>query len=157
MAQDELRDVDGFCRKIESMVQLQRDTPTFFDQARTPLPHSATATQPPVRPPARPPCEQRVPAVGPPCDPRCAQVGPCVSLICDAACDHHVKLQPGFVSIALSVKVVEGVVIQVDPCAVVAPRAKGVIVREHMKRAGRNMLGRSLSSGGSPAGSHTAE
>jgi hypothetical protein len=31
----------------------------------------------------------------------------------------------------------------VDPAAVVAPRAKAVVVREHIKRKGRNLLGRS--------------
>lgn len=41
-----------------------------------------------------------------------------------------------------------------DPAAVVAPRAKAVVVREHIKRKGRNLLGRSpltgrlMSSGG---------
>ena len=75
------------------------------------------------------------------------QIGPCIELICNAACDHHVKLRSGFVAIALSVKVVEGAVVQADPLAVVAPRAKAVIVREHAKRKGRAMLNRSLSTG----------
>jgi hypothetical protein len=75
------------------------------------------------------------------------QVSGCISLICNSACDHCVKLKSGFISIALSVKVVEGAVIQVDPMAKVAPLAKVVIVREHVKRKGRNLLGRSLSTG----------
>jgi hypothetical protein len=36
---------------------------------------------------------------------------------------------------------------QVDPAAVVAPRAKAVVVREHIKRKGRNLLGRSPRTG----------
>lgn len=75
------------------------------------------------------------------------QLGECISIICQAACDHHVKMKASFISIALSVKVVEGAVIQVDRDAVVAPRAKPIVVREHMKRKGRAMLGRSLSTG----------
>jgi aarF domain-containing kinase len=100
------RDLDGFCAKIQTMVELARDSPTFFDQ-----------------------------------------VSDCISIICEAACDHRVKLQGGFISIALSVKVVEGSVIQVDPRAVVAPRAKPVVVREHIRRKGRNLLGRSTETG----------
>lgn len=75
------------------------------------------------------------------------QIGPCIEIICNAACDHHVKLRSGFAAIALSVKVVEGAVVQADPLAVVAPRAKAVIVREHAKRMGRAILNRSLSTG----------
>jgi len=75
------------------------------------------------------------------------QIGPCIATICNAACDHHVKLRSGFVAIALSVKVVEGAVVQADPLAVVAPRAKAVIVREHARRKGRAMLNRSLITG----------
>ena len=45
-------------------------------------------------------------------------------------------MQAGFISIALGVKVVEGSVLQVDPLCVVAPRAKAVVVREHMRRKG---------------------
>ena len=56
-------------------------------------------------------------------------------------------LAGGFVSIALSVKVVEGAVVQIDPLAVVAPRAKAVVVREHVKRQGRNLLKRRESTG----------
>lgn len=69
------------------------------------------------------------------------KLGECISLICQAACDHQVKLQSGFISIALSVKVVEGALLQVDPLCVVAPRAKAVVVREHMRRKGAKLLG----------------
>jgi len=62
------------------------------------------------------------------------KVGECIGLICEAACEHHVRMQSGFISIALSVKVVEGALLQVDPLCVVAPRAKAVIMREHLKR-----------------------
>uniref|UniRef100_A0A7S0L238 Protein kinase domain-containing protein n=1 Tax=Coccolithus braarudii TaxID=221442 RepID=A0A7S0L238_9EUKA len=62
------------------------------------------------------------------------QVGAHISVICNAACDHHVLIAQGFISVALSVKVVEGAVIQVDPEAVVAPRARGVIMREAIRR-----------------------
>ena len=103
---DALRDLNGFCEKIQTMVELARDSPTFFDQ-----------------------------------------IGDCISIICEAACDHKVKMKNGFISIALSVKVVEGSVIQVDPRAIVAPRAKPVIVREHMRRKGYAILGRSLETG----------
>ena len=103
---ENLRDLPGFCSKIQTMVELARDSPTFFDQ-----------------------------------------IGDCISIICEAACEHRVKLQGSFVSIALSIKVVEGSVIQVDPRAVVSPRAKPVVVREHMKRKGAAMLGRSPETG----------
>ena len=43
------------------------------------------------------------------------KVSECIAIICQAACDHHVKMQSGFISIALSVKVVEGSVIQALP------------------------------------------
>lgn len=33
-SQSDVSDADGFCRKIGAMVQMARDTPTFFDQAR---------------------------------------------------------------------------------------------------------------------------
>ena len=75
------------------------------------------------------------------------QIGHCVSIICEAACEHRVKMQGGFINIALSVKVVEGSIIQVDPRAIVAPRAKPVVVREHFRRKGKRMLGRSLGTG----------
>ena len=75
------------------------------------------------------------------------QIGAFISCICDAACEHRVRLAGGFISIALSVKAVEGAVLQIDPYAVVAPRAKAVVVRESIKRAGRNMLGRRPSTG----------
>ena len=95
-------DLDGFCKKIEAMVLMARDEPSFFDK-----------------------------------------VGECITTICQAACDHRVKMQAGFVSIALSVKVVEGSVLQVDPLSVVAPRAKAVILREHLRRkSGVGMLAR---------------
>ncbi len=71
-AESDVSDADGFCRKIHEMVELARDTPTFFDQ-----------------------------------------ISACISIICNAACDHRIKVHKGFISIALSVKVVEGVVIQV--------------------------------------------
>ena len=44
-------------------------------------------------------------------------------------------------------KVVEGIVIQVDPAAVVAPRAKAVVIRESLKRKGRALLGRTARPG----------
>ena len=103
---DGLRDLDGFAAKIQTMVELARDAPTFFDQ-----------------------------------------LGDCISIICEAACEHHVKMRGSFVSIALAVKVVEGSVIQVDPGAQVATRAKPVVVREHLRRKGRALLGRSLETG----------
>ncbi|EOD32125.1 ABC1 kinase family protein [Emiliania huxleyi CCMP1516] len=65
----------------------------------------------------------------------------------DQACDHRVRVHAGFISIALSVKVVEGIVIQVDPAAVVAPRAKAVVIRESLKRKGRALLGRTARPG----------
>jgi hypothetical protein len=68
------------------------------------------------------------------------KVGECVGIICDAACTHRVKMQQGFVSIAIAVKAVEGAAMHLDPLAVVAPRAKDAIVRAHAKRAGRNLL-----------------
>ena len=102
----QLRDLDGFCRKIQTMVELARDSPTFFDQ-----------------------------------------IGDCISIILEAACDHHVKMKNGFVSIALAIKVVEGSVLQVDPRAIVAPRAKPVIMREYMRRKGRAIAGRSPETG----------
>mmetsp|Transcript_13740 Transcript_13740/g.44017 ORF Transcript_13740/g.44017 Transcript_13740/m.44017 type:complete len:315 (+) Transcript_13740:1165-2109(+) len=75
------------------------------------------------------------------------QVGTSISMICNAACDHRVRVHAGFISIALSVKVVEGIVIQVDPAAVVAPRAKAVVMRESLKRKGRALLGRTARPG----------
>jgi len=75
------------------------------------------------------------------------QIGTFVSTICDAACEHRVRLNGGFISIALSVKAVEGAVLQIDQYAVVAPRAKAVVVRESIRRAGRNVLGRRPSTG----------
>lgn len=53
-------------------------------------------------------------------------------------------MQGGFVSIALTIKVVEGSIIQVDPTVKVAPRAKPVVVREHLRRKGNAMLNRSV-------------
>jgi aarF domain-containing kinase len=99
-APSELRDLDGFCAKIQTMVELARDSPTFFDQ-----------------------------------------IGDFISIICEAACEHRVKMDCTFASIALAIKVVEGTVIQVDPTADVAPRAKKVVVREHLRRKGRVLLG----------------
>jgi len=94
-----VRDLDGFCVKMQGMVEMARDEPSFFEK-----------------------------------------VGECIGVICQAACDHRVKMQAGFISIALSVKVVEGSVLQVDPLCVVAPRAKAVVVREHMRRKGAHAL-----------------
>eukprot|EP00966_Prymnesium_polylepis_P320415 7376796-Prymnesium_polylepis.1 len=56
-------------------------------------------------------------------------------------------MQGGFISIALTIKVVEGSIIQVDPHAKVAPRAKPVVVREHLRRKGKAMLNRTLETG----------
>lgn len=95
-----VRDLDGFCSKIQAMVEMARDEPSFFDK-----------------------------------------LGECIGVICQAACDHQVRMQAGFISIALSVKVVEGSVLQVDPLCVVAPRAKAVVLREHMRRKGAAVLG----------------
>ena len=67
------------------------------------------------------------------------KLGECIGIICQAACDHHVRLQSGFISIALSVKVVEGALLQVDPLCVVAPRAKAVVVREQLRRKRRKL------------------
>ena len=88
-----VRDLDAFCVKIQKMVEMARDEPSFFDK-----------------------------------------LGECITIICQAACDHHVKMQSGFISIALSVKIVEGALLQVDPLCVVAPRAKAVVLREHLRR-----------------------
>ena len=78
-------------------------------------------------------------------------VGECVAIICNGARDHRVKLKSGFVSIAISVKTVEGAAIAIDPMAVVAPRAKPAIVAAHAKRMGRAVLGRGSAS---PADAH---
>lgn len=90
-----VHDLHGFCVKIQKMVEMARDEPSFFDK-----------------------------------------LGECIGIICQAACDHRIRLQSGFISIALSVKVVEGALLQVDPLCVVAPRAKAVVVREQLRRRG---------------------
>ena len=89
----DVRDLDGFCKKMQKMVWMARDCPTFFDK-----------------------------------------VGEFVATICAAACEHRVKLAQGFLSVALSVKVVEGVVIQIDPHAAVAPRAKEIVIQQQLRR-----------------------
>lgn len=103
---DQLVDVDGFCAKIQTLVQLIRISPTLIDQ-----------------------------------------IGHCLSIICEAACEHRVKMQGGFMSIALTMKVVEGSIIQVDPHTKVAPRAKPVVLRESARRKGRALLNRTLGAG----------
>ena len=52
------------------------------------------------------------------------KVGECYSIICNAACDHRVKIRSGFMSIALSVKAVEGTAMSLAPNIELARLAK---------------------------------
>ena len=102
-ADDLVADLDGFCAKIQTVVELIRISPTLIDQ-----------------------------------------IGACLSIICEAACEHKVRMQGGFMTIALTMKVVEGSIIQVDPHTKVAPRAKPVVVRESARRKAKALLHRTL-------------
>merc|ERR1719263_1062334 len=62
------------------------------------------------------------------------KVGECYSIICNAACNHRVKIRSGFMSIALSVKAVEGATMSLAPNIELARRAKTVVLREHVRR-----------------------
>ncbi len=86
-------DREGFCCKIQAMVEEARSNPTFFDH-----------------------------------------VGEYIMTIFDAARAHHVRLHEGFASIALAIKIVEGVCIQVDPNVRVAPRAIGHVAKRTVER-----------------------
>ena len=61
-------------------------------------------------------------------------IGGYILYICEAAATHHVMLNQGFASIALAVKVQEGVAISLDPNAKVWETANPIIVRAEFRR-----------------------
>ena len=72
------------------------------------------------------------------------RVGDYYAQICSAACEHRVQLQAGFMSIAISVKAVEGAALAVYPKVNLGQRARGIILREHTRRKLRALISRSL-------------
>eukprot|EP00590_Aulacoseira_subarctica_P006924 CAMPEP_0172418368 /NCGR_PEP_ID=MMETSP1064-20121228/4876_1 /TAXON_ID=202472 /ORGANISM="Aulacoseira subarctica , Strain CCAP 1002/5" /LENGTH=409 /DNA_ID=CAMNT_0013157281 /DNA_START=40 /DNA_END=1269 /DNA_ORIENTATION=+ len=61
-------------------------------------------------------------------------IGGYILYICEAAATHHVRLNEAFASIALAVKVQEGVALSLDPKCHVWETANPIIVRAEMKR-----------------------
>jgi predicted unusual protein kinase regulating ubiquinone biosynthesis (AarF/ABC1/UbiB family) len=58
------------------------------------------------------------------------QIGNYVAGICDVASKHKVMLNPGFVSIALSIRVMEGVALALHENALIWKIAQAIILRE---------------------------
>jgi predicted unusual protein kinase regulating ubiquinone biosynthesis (AarF/ABC1/UbiB family) len=61
-------------------------------------------------------------------------LGQYISYICKAAADHHVMLNPSFVSAALAIKVQEGIALALDPSIDIYKVAIPVIVESESRR-----------------------
>lgn len=73
------------------------------------------------------------------------QLGNYFSIICNAACTHHVKMNQGFLSIALAVKVVEGVALELNPVAEIWRIANPLVIKSEFRRRLSLFLGRDMS------------
>ena len=58
------------------------------------------------------------------------------SYICSAAAEHHVMMNPSFISAALAVKVEEGIALALDPTVKIANIAIPIIVESESRRYG---------------------
>jgi predicted unusual protein kinase regulating ubiquinone biosynthesis (AarF/ABC1/UbiB family) len=61
-------------------------------------------------------------------------LGVYVSYICSAAAEHHIMLNPSFVSAALAVKVEEGIALALDPSVPIWQVATPVIIESESRR-----------------------
>lgn len=67
-------------------------------------------------------------------------IGGYILYICDAAATHHVRLNEAFASMALAIKVQEGVAISLDPLCHVWETANPIIVRAETRRRFNRMI-----------------
>lgn len=79
-------------------------------------------------------------------------LGTYISYICNAAADHHILLNPSFVSAALAVKVEEGIALALDPAIEIWKVATPIIIesesRRHVTNVKKRLLGTSSTSTG---------
>ena len=61
-------------------------------------------------------------------------LGDYIAFICRAAAEHHIRLNPAFISIALAVKVQEGIALALDPSVKIIKVAMPVILESEGKR-----------------------
>lgn len=64
------------------------------------------------------------------------QLGTYITYICNAASDHHIMLNPSFVSAALAVKVQEGIALALDPSIPIWKVATPIIIESESRRKG---------------------
>lgn len=76
------------------------------------------------------------------------KLGTYISYICNAAAQHHIMMNPSFVSAALAVKVEEGIALALDPACQIWKAATPVIVESERRRHVANVRQR-LGMGGS--------
>jgi aarF domain-containing kinase len=69
-------------------------------------------------------------------------IGGYIRYVCDAAATHHVKMNQAFASIALTVKVQEGVALSLDPSAKIWKTANPIILHAEARRRINKTLGR---------------
>jgi len=62
------------------------------------------------------------------------QLGSYISYICDAASQHHVMMNPSFISAALAVKVQEGIALAMDPSCKIPKIAIPIIIESERRR-----------------------
>lgn len=62
------------------------------------------------------------------------QIGNYIAIICNAASDSHVKMNQGFISVALATKVVEGVALSLNPAAEIWRIANPIILKSNLRR-----------------------
>lgn len=61
-------------------------------------------------------------------------LGTYISYICNAAAQHHIMMNPSFVSAALAVKVQEGIALSLDPACQIWKAATPIIVESERRR-----------------------
>jgi predicted unusual protein kinase regulating ubiquinone biosynthesis (AarF/ABC1/UbiB family) len=67
-------------------------------------------------------------------------LGTYISYICEAAAEHHIMLNPAFVSAALAVKVQEGIALALDPRCKVQHVAIPIIVESEARRTASHIF-----------------
>lgn len=65
-------------------------------------------------------------------------LGSYISYICDAAAQHHVMMNPAFISAALAVKVEEGIALAMDPSCKIPKIAIPIIIESERRRLARS-------------------
>lgn len=61
-------------------------------------------------------------------------LGDYISYICKAAADHHIRINPAFISMALAIKVQEGIALALDPTVKIIKVATPIIVESESRR-----------------------